>query len=335
MAHFDPSMPVETIVAGKLRRYHHLKWWQHLTISAVFWPNLRDVFLVGVGFLQSLVKLSVWRPNVIFAKGGYVCLPVGVAARVLRIPLVIHDSDSHPGLTNRILARWAAAIATGASLDHYPYPKDKTRFIGIPISKAFVPFDSARRQQMKEELGFDAHRPLVVITGGGLGAQRINLATAHVLDQLLPFASVLLIAGAEHYDELRALTPQNDPRYQLHAFISEGMAQVLGAADLVVARAGATTILELAALAKPTILIPNGYLTAGHQLKNAAEYAGQKAVIVINEEELEKDPSLLLVTLKELVADPDKLEEMGQRFYQFAKPHAAKDMAEMVIKAAR
>jgi len=85
--------------------------------------NIVDFFKVVGGFFQSLYKLVVWRPDIVFTKGGYVCLPVGIAAHVLRIPLVIHDSDAHPGLTNRILSQWATAIATGAPLEYYQYPK--------------------------------------------------------------------------------------------------------------------------------------------------------------------------------------------------------------------
>ncbi|HZJ34543.1 MAG TPA: glycosyltransferase, partial [Candidatus Angelobacter sp.] len=103
MSNFDAKIPVYTIIAGKLRRYHHLSAMRQLLWPSLVLSNIRDSFLVVVGFLQSVVKLITWRPDVVFTKGGYVCLPVGIAARILRIPLVIHDSDAHPGLTNRIL----------------------------------------------------------------------------------------------------------------------------------------------------------------------------------------------------------------------------------------
>lgn len=337
MGHFDASIPVQVILSGKLRRYHNLPLWrQVLRPVSIVLPNIRDALLVVCGLVQSCVKLLLWRPDIVFTKGGFVCLPVGLAAKFLKIPLVIHDSDAHPGLTNRVLAKWADAIATGAPLKYYSYPKTISRYVGIPINADFIPFSDEQRKDIKAKLGFDPKRPLVVVTGGGLGAHRINDAVAKRLHELLAITSVALISGTSQYDELRALTPQDDPRYQLHAFISEGMPHLLGAADIVIARAGATTILELAAAARPTILIPNGYLTGGHQLKNAAAYAENGAVEVIDEHELDANPQLLVDTLTTLLANPARLAQMSKKFHEFAKPDAAADVVaileEVMIK---
>lgn len=336
MEHFDSSVPVDTIISGKLRRYNNLPVWRQLLrpVSIVL-PNIRDMFFVGCGFIQSYFKLRSWRPDVVFTKGGFVCLPVGMAAKVLHIPLVIHDSDAHPGLTNRILSRWASQIATGAPLKFYPYPEKISHYIGIPVNKEFVPFDMEKRRELKVKLGFDPKRPLVVVTGGGLGAQRMNNAVAKRMDAILGITSLVLISGAAQYDEMRATTPDGDPRYQLHAFISNGMAELLGAADVVVARAGATTILELAALAKPTILVPNGYLTGGHQLKNAVVYAESGAAEVIDEHELDANPQLLVDTLTSILINPKKLDELSKKIHTFARPHAARDMADIILAAAK
>jgi UDP-N-acetylglucosamine--N-acetylmuramyl-(pentapeptide) pyrophosphoryl-undecaprenol N-acetylglucosamine transferase len=296
--------------------------------------NIRDSFLVVVGILQSMYKLIIWRPNVIFAKGGYVCLPVGLAARVLRIPLVIHDSDAYPGLTSRVLSRWSKSIATGAPLEYYNYPRSKSEYIGIPISSDFHRFSPDEQTRAKKEWGINEVRPLIVVTGGGLGAQRINDAVVHALDQLRELGSVVLIAGASQYDELRALTPRNDADFQLYPFVSDGMASLLGAADIVIARAGATTILELAALAKPTILIPNAKLTGGHQTKNAAVYVKANAVEIINEDEMVDDPIILVKSISALITNTKRLTELSDNISKFARPNAAKDMANMIINAA-
>jgi UDP-N-acetylglucosamine--N-acetylmuramyl-(pentapeptide) pyrophosphoryl-undecaprenol N-acetylglucosamine transferase len=335
MEHFDKNIPVQTVLAGKLRRYHHLTVMRQLLWPSLVMANLKDSFLVVAGFFQSIVKLTIWRPDVVFTKGGYVCLPVGIAARMLHIPLVVHDSDAHPGLTNLILSKWATAIATGAPLKYYPYPIKKARYVGIPVAPEFHEFSKQERVAARREWGMSEEYPLVVVTGGGLGASRINDAIALALDELLKFCSVVLISGMNQYDDLRSITPPNNDRFQLHSFISNGMASLMGTADVVVARAGATTILELAALAKPTILIPNGKLSGGHQLKNAAVYLKENAVKVVNEELMVDDPSNLTVVIKEVLSNPEATRTMTHSFASFARPNAARDVADMIISSVR
>ena len=335
MGNFDKTIPVQTILSGKLRRYHHLSVWQHLTWPSLIIANIKDGFFVGLGLIQSVFKLVIWRPNVIFTKGGYVCLPVGVAARLLGIPIVLHDSDAYPGLTNRILSRWATAIATGAPLKYYHYSPEITRYVGIPISDEFHVFSEKERIDARHAWGINPDRPLVVVTGGGLGARRINDAVALTLKDLLELASVVLISGVGQYDELRSITPINDDNFQLHSFVSKDMAKLLGAADVVVARAGATTILELAALSKPTILIPNAKLTGGHQLKNAAVYNDVGAAVVVNDNQMVESPQILVDTIKDLLLNHKESEKMAHKFASFARPNAARDVAEMIISSSK
>ena len=331
---FDDTIPVHTIAAGKFRRYHHLSMLRQL-----FWPSLvaqnsGDAFKVVAGFIQSFFKLIFWRPDVVFTKGGYVCLPVGLAARLLRIPLVIHDSDAHPGLTNRVLSKYAVSIGTGAPLEYYSYPARKSTYVGIPISADFYPYTPAQQIAAKKEWGIAGDRPLIVVTGGGLGAARINEVVVETLHSLQQLGSVILVAGAGQYDALRALLPLDDEHFQLYPFVTN-MHSLLGAADVVVTRAGATTILELAAIEKPTILIPNGKLTGGHQLKNAAVYEQAGAVVVLDENKLDDNKKMLFETIRSLFADPKQMDEMAHRFRAFSKPDAAKDMAGLIIHAGR
>lgn len=331
MSNYDKNIPVQAVVAGKFRRYHHLTVMQQLLWPSLVLHNIGDSFLVIIGFFQSLFKLIIWRPDVVFTKGGYVCLPVGIAAKILHIPLVIHDSDAFPGLTNRILGKWATKITTGAPLEYYSYPKDRTSYIGIPISPEFRKYSKTERKTLKKKWGIDSEEPLVVVTGGGLGASRINDAVVMELDDILKFCSLILISGVGQYDELRAITPQNNDKFQLHSFISKDMASLLAAADLVVTRAGATTTLELATLAKPIILIPNAKLTGGHQLKNAEVYSKANAVAVINEDEMVNNPKVLLSSIKEVLFDTDKTNIMVKNFSTFARPNAAKDLAKIIL----
>lgn len=334
MSTFDESLPIETIAAGKFRRYHHLNTIQHLLWPSLMWANLTDLFKVAGGFLQSMWKLIWWRPDVIFTKGGYVCLPVGMAAHVLRIPLVIHDSDAHPGLTNRVLSKWAAKIATGAPLEYYRYPLDRSQYVGIPISEAFHPYTKTEQMAAKKEWGLDTKKPLLVVTGGGLGARRLNKVVVDSLNKLQQYVSVVLVAGAGQYDEIRTQLPHDTSTFQLYPFISN-LHSLLGAADIVATRAGATTILELAALEKPTILVPNAALTGGHQLKNAAVYGEAQVAIVVDEDAMVEQPDILVRAVKSYLDDPKTTAVMAKRFGQFARPNAAKDMAAIILQAAK
>lgn len=330
MKNYQPSIKVSKINAGKFRRYNHLTFWQHLTIPSIVFPNIRDLFLVALGFVQSFTKLVIWRPDVIFIKGGYVCLPVGLAAHLLKIPFVIHDSDAHPGLTNRILSKYATKIATGAPLKYYNYPKDKSYYVGIPVDEDFKPFNKTEQKNLKKQWGIGPDTPLVVVTGGGLGAKRINKAIIESKKMLEKEAHIILVTGKNDYDELRE-TAKEDGRFTMYDFISNNMVGLLGAADVVVARAGATSLLELAALNKPTILIPNAKLTGGHQLKNAKVYSDAGAVVVLNEDELEANPNLIVDSVKNILNSEKTQTKLSDNFAKFAKPNAAKQVADLVL----
>lgn len=336
MVAVDGHITVETIVAGKLRRYSKLSMVkQLLRFRTIVLPNIIDMGKLSIGTVQSVVKLIIWRPDVVFSKGGFVCLPVGIAARLLRIPVVIHDSDAHPGLTSRILSRWAVKIATGAPLKYYSYPKEKTKYVGVPVASNVTPFTPTKQRKTKQELGFNEHEPLVVVTGGGLGAATINETTIKLLPELLKITSVALIAGDAHAIEIKKIVKPGK-NFQVHGYLpSEAMQQMLGAADIVVSRAGATTLLELAALAKPSIIIPNAYLTGGHQVKNAAVYKQAKAVVVLEDERVEARPSELFDAINTTLLNKATMRQLSENIHEFAKPEAAKQMARMIVEAAK
>jgi len=332
---YDSSVHVQTVLAGKFRRYQHLSKLQHLTIPSIIFPNIFDAFLVVLGVGQSLLRLLFWRPNVVFLKGGYVCLPVGYAAWLLRIPIVIHDSDAHPGLTNRLLAPLARRIATGASLDYYNYPREKSAYVGIPIDSHYHELTAEERQTVKMSLGFETERPLTVFVGGGQGAKQINDNVALHLKELLWITDVVLVSGTAQYDELRSLTPQDDSRFRLEAFVPPSeLARILAAADVVVSRAGATFLLELAALARPTILIPSKRLV--WQVKHAQLYIDQQAVYALDEDMFERHgDSSLVEAVTEVLTDTALREKLAHNLHKQAKPHAAHDLADIILEAAR
>lgn len=337
------KMPVtlQTVSAGKLRRYHTIPLWKQLLDIPTVAHNLRDMFLIAAGFLQSVHLLRKFRPDVVFTKGGFVCLPVGYAAHLRKIPLVIHDSDAHPGLTNRILARWASAIATGAPLENYQYPADKTVYAGIPVAEAFHSGDEAQKRQAKEAVQQDPARPLVVATGGGLGALRLNRALVAIAGDLVAAgAEVVHVTGAAHGEaiakDITEKLGQNTTHYHVKPFVAaDEMARLLTAADVVVSRAGATTMAELAALGKATILVPNPILTAGHQLKNAEVWQRADAAIVLDEQELADSPEVLQKKIIELLSQPQRRQHLESAIKKFAMPDAAKTVAQLILEVQR
>lgn len=333
ISEYDPSISVSKIVAGKFRRYSHLSLFGHLLLPKQMLLNLRDIFYFIIGIFHSFIKLLIWRPDVIFAKGGYVCLAVGFSARILNIPIVIHDSDVHPGLTNRIISKWARSIATGSALENYNYPKNKTFYVGVPIGEDFRVHSKKEQESAKLEWGMKASKKLIVVTGGGLGANKINMAIARILHDITDKYNLVLISGSSNYKEMRSLVPENNETFQMYPFVSSlEMSSLFTAADLVIARAGATTILELSAMAKPTVLIPNKKLTGNHQQKNAEFYAKKKSVLVIDEDDLERNPIILKKVAKEILDNEKMAENMTENFLKLSKPNAARDVANLILK---
>lgn len=334
MQEADTKVHVSTVFAGKLRRYHGSSWLEKLLDIPTILHNILDFFLVILGFLQSTIKLILWRPNVVFLKGGFVSLPVGYGAHLLRIPIVIHDSDAHAGLANRMLAPIATSIATGAPLEYYNYPSKKARYVGIPVKSSLKPLTNEQKQKIKQKFDLPADKPLLVVTGGGLGAKRINDAIAAIAPTLVKKTSVVHLSGALQYDELKAIVPRND-NYKLKSFIAEGFTDLVAAADVVISRAGASSLAELAAVGANVILVPNYQLVGGHQLKNAQIYVDRGAVVLANETQFTDDPKLLLAQINDLLENPDKRRKLGEQLHSFAKLGAAKDVAQMIMQAAK
>ena len=329
------GVEVRIVFSGKLRRYHGVSWWKQLLDLPTVFSNVRDSVFVALGAIQSIWLLSRWRPDVVFAKGGFVSLPVGFAAHVLKIPLVIHDSDAHPGLTNRVLSKWAKVITTGAPLEYYDYPKDRSRYVGIPIDRSFTPFTAKQVKQARTELGFpDISRPLVVVTGGGLGARRINQAITRIAPELIDAGlAIFHISGEGEYKRTEKVAPHS-VHYRLVPFVSEHMADILGAADVVVARAGATSLLELAALRQAVIIVPNAQLAGGHQTKNAAVYEDAGAAEVVDEMLFATHPEVLRDAIITIAKDEVKQQALGDALATFAKPDAALDVAHVIVTTA-
>ena len=329
---------VYTIRAGKFRRYHGEGWRQWLDLKTWFF-NLRDAIYVLIGLVQSFWLLHRLRPDVIFIKGGYVGVPVGLTAALLGIPYITHDSDALPGLANRVIARWAKLHAVGQPKEVYAYPAAKTVTVGVPVQADYQPVTAALMQQYRQELGLSAYQQIICVAGGGLGAQRLNQVLATIAPRLLsdfPELAIIHQVGRKHEhtaasDYAAGLTPADRERVIIKGFVTD-MYRLSGAADLIVSRAGATNMAEFAIQAKPCIIVPNPALTGGHQLKNAKVLADQGSIEVLSEADMMAKPDRLYELIADLLKQPQKRQQLAEKLAQLAHPDAAKRLAKLILE---
>jgi UDP-N-acetylglucosamine--N-acetylmuramyl-(pentapeptide) pyrophosphoryl-undecaprenol N-acetylglucosamine transferase len=327
-----------TVRAGKLRRYHGEGLKQLLDIPTVF-KNARDVVYVMIGIYQSRKLLKQIQPSIIFIKGGFVGVPVGLAAANLRIPYITHDSDAIPGLANKIIAHWATMHAVALSKDIYSYPQDKTVTTGIPLQKEFRPVTEALKLKYRSLLRVTDDEKLLFIIGGGLGAQRINGAMLQIMPHLLRQYNQLRVVhvvgrlnqDAMEKDYAEALNASERSRVKVCGYISD-VYIYSGAADIIITRAGATNLAEFALQGKACIIIPSPFLAGGHQLKNAQYLMNRQAAIMLDESEVQDDPNRLAKQISLLLKNENLQKELGNKLASFAKPEATEELASLLLQ---
>lgn len=321
-----------SVFAGKLRRYHGKKLSWYITQPKLLLLNIRDIFYLIIGVLEAFFIMLFNRPKVIFVKGGYVGLPVGLAGVLLRIPIVTHDSDTHPGLTNRILSKYATKIGVGQPITNYPsYPESKLVYCGVPIKDIYV--KPPRKSHSRAELGIQSSEQAVAIVGGSLGAVRINNAVKNDLQNIAKKGRVIYwLSGYHHFKELNDFvsSAKLEGRVIIEPFV-HNPETILNASDVVISRTGATFLAELSALKKATILIPNPLLTGGHQLKNALVYQQSNASVVIQENELTRKPHLLAESIDKILTDTDFCKQLQTNIGKFAVVDSAKIIANLIL----
>lgn len=341
-----PYIRVRRIPSGKFHRYvgfSLLDYFRHfdVTLRDLIWGN----FLGFLGFLGGIITSTKRlirkknRPDVIFLKGGYVCLPVGLLARLFRIPYIIHESDAIIGLANRLLIKKAKVVAFGTPLDEETLLEHENYvWTGIPVGSEFKAVSPTRQIALKKAFSFSTEKPLVVITGGSQGSKNLNQAVRVILPELLKFASVGLVAGRKHYEDMVDLKRYEnwekanlESNFRMWEF-NTTMDELLGAADVIVSRAGATTIAEMAGLKKATILVPFERLPGGHQVKNAKRLDKSMATVMILDSKIEKRPEILLKEIKALVRSPRRCADMANRLHEEARADASKRLAEIILE---
>lgn len=277
----DAGIPYDGISSGKLRRYFDIK-------------NFSDPLRVLKGYGQAKRLMKQHHPDIVFSKGGFVSVPVVLAAKHYKIPVIIHESDMTPGLANKICIPAAKKVCCNFPETLNYLPKDKAVLSGSPIREELLTGD---RLSGLQYAGLSANRPVILVIGGSLGSVTVNHAVRSILPKLLSQFQVIHICGKGNLDESLIGTSG----YVQYEYVDKPLRHLFAAADLIISRAGANSICEILALRKPNILIPlSAAASRGDQILNANSFAKQGFSTVLEEEVLTSD------TLYQAVSDTYK-----------------------------
>ncbi|WP_459801722.1 UDP-N-acetylglucosamine--N-acetylmuramyl-(pentapeptide) pyrophosphoryl-undecaprenol N-acetylglucosamine transferase [Herbidospora sp. RD11066] len=316
------------VATGKVRRARSV-------LGMLSAENARDMFRVPLGVYQACSIVRRFRPDVVLGTGGYVAVPVGVAARVCRVPLVIHEQTVRLGLANRVLARGAArvAVTAEASLDLLSAAARRRAVVtGNPV-RAEVLTGRADRAPVD---GFDLNLPTVYVTGGAQGARQINNLVTAILPWLLEHANVIHQCGPAEEPQVAAaaatLPPPLAERYRVQGFVGAELPDVLALADVVISRSGAGTIAEVTALGKAAVLIPLASSAGNEQAHNASHLQKAGAAVAMLGE---VTPEGLRAAIAPLLADPARRTALAAQARLHGRPDAAERLTDAVLSAVR
>lgn len=319
---FENRITYVQIPAGKMRTYFSIK-------------NFFDMFSTAAGAFFGFLSMFFIYPDVVISKGGYAAFPACFAAKLLRIPVIIHESDSSPGRLNLWTAKFAKRIAVSWGEAAEKFPKDKVALTGQPIRKAII---QANPEGAHDFFKMASKLPVIFIYCGSQGAEMINSNVLQILPELLTKYQIIHQTGPKLYDEVISrskLVLENNPnisRYKPIAYLNNlTIRMASGASDLIIGRAG-STIFEIASWGVPSIIIPITNSNGDHQRKNAYSYARTGACEVIEEGNL--SPHVLVSEIDRLMGNKDRLEEMKKSALAFANPKAAGEIAQEAINIA-
>lgn len=313
-----------SVPAGKIRRY-------------IGWKSILQNF-IDIGIKIPLgICISFWRmfflaPDIVFSKGGYGSFPVVVASWMLQVPLFLHESDVVPGLANRIAGRFALEIFVSFPKTEY-FNLQKIIIVGNPIRRELL---SGSTEEGRRAFLITGEKPVLLVLGGSQGSQRINDVILAALPELTAHFEILHQTGEENFlavkGEAEIMIPEGLEKYY-HAvgFLREqDLRHAYKICDIVIARAGAGTIFEIAAAGKPSVLIPLAESAQNHQYKNAYAYAAHGAAIVLEEANLY--PRFLVERIQYLFSHKDEFEAMAKAAREFAMPRAGQIIAEYILE---
>lgn len=273
----DMKIPYHGISSGKLRRYFDIK-------------NFSDPFRVIKGYGEAARLIKSLKPDVVFSKGGFVSVPVVIAAKNHKVPAIIHESDMTPGLANKICIPSAVKICCNFPEAMAHLPKEKAVLTGTPIRQELFRGDPVEAVQFT---GLSANKPTILVVGGSAGSVKVNEAIRSCLDELLKTYQVIHLCGKDKVDSAY----ENRAGYVQYEYIKKELSSLLAFADIVISRAGANAICELQALAKPNVLIPLGSnASRGDQILNAESFQKQGFSHVLLEENLNNESLLAAIS---------------------------------------
>lgn len=296
-----------SIVAGKFPR--------GLTVRWITFP-----FLSPIAVIQSVTLLTKLRPQLIFSKGGFVSLPVCLVGWLMRIPIVLHESDAVVGMSNGLIARLAKTICVG-----FPHPdglakKHSVVITGNPV-RAII--ERGSKDAGKRLTGFSGRKPVILITGGSQGARAINDAVDAQFDALLNAGDIIHLTGKGKY------LGRTHAHYWAREIVSDELPHLYALADIVITRAGAGTLSELAAATKAALVIPIVGLANNHQVENAKRLLKAHAVRVLPQTELDS----LATTVAALARHPHELRRLGAALHDYFPAHADVSVAHIILDA--
>ncbi|AZQ40011.1 UDP-N-acetylglucosamine--N-acetylmuramyl-(pentapeptide) pyrophosphoryl-undecaprenol N-acetylglucosamine transferase [Streptomyces cyaneochromogenes] len=319
-----------SVATGKIRRSNN-------PLKIMSAANMRDMARVPLGVAQARKLVADFRPDVVLATGGYVAVPAGLAARMCRRPLVLHEQTVRLGLANRKLAGSATRIAV-SSESTVPLLPEEVRgaavVTGNPIRPEVLAGHPDKAVQALGLHGFDRRLPTVYVTGGAQGSQQINGVVRDALSWLLERANVIHQCGPDNVEELRqyaaTLLAATVGRYHLAGFMGPELPDVFALADVVVSRSGAGTLAELTALGKPAVFIPLASSAGNEQAHNARHLEEAGAAVALLGD---VTAARLRDAVGPLLADPARREEMARRALAHGRPDAADRLVDVILSA--
>jgi UDP-N-acetylglucosamine--N-acetylmuramyl-(pentapeptide) pyrophosphoryl-undecaprenol N-acetylglucosamine transferase len=320
---YNNGIEFKKIQAGKIRRN-----------SGTGFLNFFDLFKTGTGLIKALWTMFMIYPDVVFSKGGYGAFPVVFAARILRIPVVIHESDSAPGKVNEWSGKFAKRIAISYPDAAKYFPREKVAWTGNPIRDEI---SLKVAEGGHEFLDLDSATQTIFILGGSQGAQKINNIVLDALPELLKKYQIIHQVGAANFEQAKKTAnfiTQDDERmqarYKIFPYMNDiAMRMSAGVADLVITRAG-SALFEIANWEIPAIVIPITESNGNHQRKNAYAYARTGAGVVIEENNLEQ--TVLLQEVRRILESSQVQQELILGTKEFKKSNAAEDIAEVLLE---